>query len=38
MEYFAVMERADQAYHSVAQTHLHEFVDGRDLYPNDGRA
>lgn len=32
MDYFAVMGRAERAYHDVAQTHLHEF-DGRDLYP-----
>lgn len=38
MDYFAAMERADRAYHDVAQLHLHEFVGDRDLYPNDGRA
>jgi hypothetical protein len=36
MDCFAVLERADRAYHDVAQLHLHEFVGGRDLYPDDG--
>jgi hypothetical protein len=36
--YFEVMERAERAYHSVAQTHLHEFADpDRALYPSNER-
>lgn len=38
MDRVTCRRRADRAYHSVAQTHLHEFVDERDLYPDDGRA
>jgi len=33
MDYLAVMECADRAIHSVAQTHLPEFVGDVDLYP-----
>jgi len=38
MDRVTCRRRADRAYHLVAQTHLHEFAPGRDLYPNDGRA
>jgi hypothetical protein len=33
MHYLAIMERADRAIHSVAQTHLPEFEGDVDLYP-----
>lgn len=31
-------EREEHARWSVAQTHLSEWADRRDLYPDDGRA
>jgi hypothetical protein len=36
MDYLAILERADRAIHSVAQTHLTEFVGTVDLYPSVG--
>lgn len=36
MDYLAIMERADRAIHSVAQTHLTEFEGTVDLYPAVG--
>jgi hypothetical protein len=33
---FRVLERADDAFHAVAQTHLHEF-DGRAIVPGGGQ-
>jgi len=36
MDYLAIMERADRAIHSVAQTHLTEFEGTVDLYPTVG--
>ncbi|AZH26907.1 hypothetical protein DU502_16665 [Haloplanus aerogenes] len=36
MDFFAIIERADRAIHSVAQTHLTEFVGTVDLYPSVG--
>jgi hypothetical protein len=33
---FRVLERADDAFHAVGQTHLHEF-DGRAIVPGGGR-
>jgi hypothetical protein len=36
MDYLDVLERADRAIHSVAQTHLTEFVGTADLYPSVG--
>lgn len=37
MHYLDVIERADRAIHTVAQTHLHEFDgDTVDLYPSVG--
>jgi hypothetical protein len=36
MDYLAIIERADRAVHSVAQTHLSEFVGDIDLYPSVG--
>jgi len=38
MHYLDVMERADRAIHSVAQTHLPEFVGPVDLYPSVGES
>jgi hypothetical protein len=37
MERAIIRERADRAYHDVAQLHLSEFADGRELYPTNGR-
>lgn len=36
MDYVVIMERADRAIHSVAQTHLSEFERTVDLYPSVG--
>ncbi|WP_187347770.1 hypothetical protein [Haloplanus rubicundus] len=36
MDYLAILERADRAIHSVAQTHLTEFEGTVDLYPAVG--